>query len=197
MKASAERQNALFADKIAIVRGGALLFEGLSFTVAAGGALLVTGRNGAGKSSLLRAIAGMLPFAAGEWLNPFSLAWAGGEPALKPEQRVGAELRFWSALDGASNERRREAIDMMGIGSLLDLPAGVLSSGQRQRVSLARLVGSGADLWLLDEPTNALDTVSTERLLMAIARHRANGGLVIAATHQPLPLPDATTLHLG
>jgi heme exporter protein A len=186
----------LVAEGLALVRGGRLLFEGLSFVLAPGGALIVTGRNGAGKSSLLRLVAGLLEPAAGRLDNPFSVALLGGEPALKPDRRVADELGFWAALDGASREAREAAAEAMAVTALMEFRCGQLSSGQRQRVALARTVASGAQLWLLDEPTTALDAASEARLLEAIAAHRDGGGLVLAATHAPLPLPGAETLAL-
>ncbi|MFA7441626.1 MAG: heme ABC exporter ATP-binding protein CcmA, partial [Sphingomonadaceae bacterium] len=157
---------ALVADNLTLARGGMPLFAGLSFRVAPGEALLITGRNGAGKSSLLRAIAGLLPIGSGILRNPYRAAWAAGEPALKPDRSVEDELAFWAKLDGATNIS--VAIQAMGLDGLLDLPCGMLSSGQRQRVNLARAIASGALLWLLDEPTNALDTESANRLIAAI-----------------------------
>ena len=187
---------ALRANGLALVRGGRLLFEGLGFALSPGEALLVTGRNGAGKSSLLRLVAGLLEADAGELRNPFSTALLASDQALKPDGRVGAELRFWAGLDGASPETVAAAAKTMAVTALLDFRCGQLSSGQRQRVAIARTIASGAKLWLLDEPANALDSASEERLLAAIAAHRAGGGLVMAATHQPLPLPGALALAL-
>jgi heme exporter protein A len=186
----------LIAEGLALMRGGRLLFEGLAFTLEPGGALIVTGRNGAGKSSLLRLVAGLLEPAAGRVDNPFPTALLAGEPALKPDRRVADELGFWGALDGASTAARAAAADAMAVTALLAFRCGQLSSGQRQRVALARTVASGARLWLLDEPTTALDSASEVRLLDAIAAHRAAGGLVLAATHSPLPLPGAALLAL-
>ena len=186
----------LTGEGLALVRGGRLLFEGLGLSVAAGGALIVTGRNGAGKSSLLRLVAGLLEPDAGTLLNPFSTALLSSDQALKPDGRVSAELAFWAGLDGASPERLAAAVEAMAVGPLMDFRCGQLSSGQRQRVAMARTIASGARLWLLDEPANALDSASEARLLAAIAAHRETGGLVLAATHQPLPLPGAAALAL-
>lgn len=181
---------------LALVRGGRLLFEGLDLQLAPGEALIVTGRNGAGKSSLLRLVAGLLEPDEGVLENPFPMALLASDQALKPDGRVSAELSFWAGLDGASAAAVAAAAEAMAVTPLLDFRCGQLSSGQRQRVAIARTIASGAQLWLLDEPTNALDAASEERLLAAVAGHRASGGLVMAATHQALPLPGARALSL-
>lgn len=181
---------------LALVRGGRLLFEGLDLELAAGEALIVTGRNGAGKSSLLRLVAGLLEPDEGSLENPFPTALLASDPALKADGRVRDELAFWADLDGAKAADVAAAADAMAVAPLLDFRCGQLSSGQRQRVAIVRTMASGAKLWLLDEPTNALDSASEERLLAAVAVHRAGGGLVMAATHQALPLPGARWLEL-
>lgn len=187
----------LKATHIALARGGRLLFEDLSFAVGPGEALVLTGPNGAGKSSLLRLIAGLLDPAAGEIERPARIGLLASEQALKPDRKLGDELAFWARLDGASPEAIAEAAELAGIAPLLDLGCRMLSSGQRQRAAIARLIAGGFSLWLLDEPTNALDQRSTDRLLTAIERHRAAGGLVVAATHQPLDLAGAERLDLS
>ena len=189
--------DALVASDLALVRGGRLLFEGLNFRVARGEALLVTGPNGAGKSSLLRLIAGLLEAFEGQLENPFATALQAGEPALKSDRRLGSELAFWARLDGADTAAVLAAATQMAIDTLLDLPCAMLSAGQRQRAALARMIASGAPLWLLDEPTAALDATSETRLLHAIAAHRANGGLVVAVTHHALAIPDAMPLRIS
>lgn len=187
----------LIADDLSLSRGGRPLFDGLHFRLGAGDALLIAGRNGAGKSSLLRLLAGLLAPTAGKVSNPFATGWVAAETALKPDRLVRDELRWWAALDAASAETVDSACAAMAVTALLDFRCGQLSSGQRQRVALARLVASGARLWLLDEPTNALDSASEQRLLAAIDAHRAGGGIVVAASHSPLPMPGARRLELG
>jgi heme exporter protein A len=191
------RQEALLVAGLAIARGGRLLVSGLDLSLAPGEALLLTGPNGAGKTSLIRCLAGLLPPFEGRIDNPFAVALAGTEPALKPEQRLGAELGFWARLDGADAAARARAVEAMALAPLLELPCGWLSAGQRQRAALARVIASGAPLWLLDEPSAMLDSASTARLETALAAHLAQGGLAIAATHQPLAIPGARTLALG
>lgn len=186
-------------------RGGREVFRDVGFSVASGEALLLTGRNGAGKSSLLRMIAGLLRIAGGR------LDFAGGDPdhdigeqahylghldAFKPSLTVLENLSFWvSYLHGAGQPCG--ALEAVGLGSLADLPAAYLSAGQKRRLSLARLVAIERPLWLLDEPTSALDVSAQAMLLDLMRKHLAAGGLIIAATHHMLDLPNARELRLG
>lgn len=186
----------LVAEDVALERGGRRVLEAVSFTLAPGEALLLTGPNGSGKTSLLRALAGLLEPAAGRIDNPFATAFHGPELALKPDSPLGKELAFWAGLDGCGRADVAAAAEAMGLEDLLALPVAYLSAGQKTRAALVRLIASGATLWLLDEPTSTLDARSAERLEQVIARHLAGGGLVVAATHRPL-LPGARTIRLG
>jgi heme exporter protein A len=205
----------LEARGLACLRGERVVFAGVSFRVPPGAALLLTGANGAGKSSLLRLLAGLLPPAAG------ALLWDGGDAladraaharrlrylspqdALKPALTARESLRFAARLHGGGGGGggADAALDALGLLPLADLPVRLLSTGQRRRLALARLAlasaaGAAAPLWLLDEPTLGLDAASVARLGGLLARHRAAGGAVVAATHLPLPLPDAAELRL-
>lgn len=180
-------------DRVACRRGGRLLFEKMSLTLAPGEAAVVTGPNGVGKSSLLRLAAGLLLPAAGTVEAP-ALALADDRLALDERRRLGAALGFWAGLDGGD---AGAAMAAMGLDHLADAPVRILSAGQRKRATLARVVASGALLWLLDEPVNGLDVEGQERLAAAMAAHRAAGGAILAATHQPLGLNDAKTVALG
>ena len=180
-------------EEVACRRGGRLLFEGLSLTLAAGEAALVRGPNGVGKSSLLRLAAGLLKPASGT-VTAAEAALADEHLALDERQTVAAAIAFWSRLAG------REAapgIAAMGLDRLADVPVRMLSTGQRKRAALARVIASGASLWLLDEPANGLDAEGQARLEAAMAAYRAAGGAVLAASHQPLSLPGATMVTLG
>lgn len=194
----------LSAQALCCRRGGRLIFEGLGFSVAAGEALLVTGRNGAGKSSLLRMIAGLLRIAGG------TLSLAGGDPersigeqahylghsdAHKPSLTVEENLAFWIAWLGGTGDPR-DALAALGIEQLAALPAAYLSAGQKRRLSIARLVAVKRPLWLLDEPTSALDAASQAMLLDLMRAHLSGGGMIIAATHLPLGLDGARELRL-
>jgi heme exporter protein A len=179
----------LALDAVACLRGGRLLFEGLSLSLAPGEAALVTGPNGAGKSSLLRLAAGLLRPAAGT-VSQADAALADEHLALDERQRLEDALAFW-AKDWASG------MAAMGLAPLAKVPVRMLSAGQRRRAALARVVSSGAPLWLLDEPGNGLDADGLARLEAAMAAHRAGGGAILAATHQPLGLDGARAVRLG
>jgi heme exporter protein A len=195
----------LEARDLACWRGERAVFAGLSFTLAPGGAMLLTGPNGAGKSSLLRLMAGLVPPAEGRllWNGEDALAdragharrlrYLGHGDALKPALTARENLDFYARLWGGETA---PALAALGLEGLADLPARVLSSGQKRRLALARLALAPASLWLLDEPTVGLDAASIERLGALLAAHRDRGGIVLAATHLPLPLKDAAELAL-
>ncbi|MGK9167410.1 heme ABC exporter ATP-binding protein CcmA [Inquilinus limosus] len=191
----------LTAESLACLRGGRLVFAGLSFRLGPGGALVLTGPNGSGKSSLLRLVAGLVPAFAGrlDWTGgPGSIAYLGHQDAVKPALTPREALGFWGSLSGAAldTEALAAAIAAVGLEGLDDLPCRYLSAGQRRRLALARLELGQSRLWLLDEPTLGLDAASVARLEDRIARHRAAGGLVMLATHVPLALDGAGRLAL-
>jgi heme exporter protein A len=178
---------------VACVRGGRLLFEGLDLILEPGGAALVAGPNGAGKSSLIRIAAGLLPAAAGTVERGAPAALADEGLALDAKRPLARALGFWSRLDGVD---AGEAMAAMGLTALAGMPVRMLSTGQRKRAALARVVASGAPLWLLDEPANGLDAEGQARLEAAMAAHRAGGGAILAASHQPFALPDSVRVTL-
>lgn len=181
---------------VACLRGGRLLFEDIGFSLAAGGAALVTGPNGAGKSSLLRLAAGLLDPAMGRIDVSAPVALSDEQLALDPRLPLADALGFWARLDGRSPADVTAALDAMGIGHLAPVPVRMLSTGQRRRASLARVIAGGVPIWLLDEPGNGMDADALDRLGAVIAAHRAGGGIVIAATHQPLALDQPVTIML-
>lgn len=166
-------------EQVALRRGGRLLFDDLDLALRPGEAIQVTGPNGSGKSSLIRLAAGLLRQEKGH-VERSALALADDNLALDRELPLHRALRFWGANVGLG-------MDAAGIGHLADVPVRLLSSGQAKRAMLARVIASDAPLWLLDEPLNALDAEGSKRLLGMIERHRAAGGGVVAASHQPLP----------
>jgi len=201
----------LSASALAARRGGRLVFADLGFTLARGGALVLVGRNGSGKSTLLRLLAGLGRPAAGTvaWdgvpidddaeSHRQRVAYVGALDALKPALTIAENLALARALKGLARDDGAidAALDAFDLAERADLPARVLSQGQHRRAALARLVAAPAPLWLLDEPTLALDAPSIERLGAAIAAHRDGGGCIVAATHVALPLGPHHTLHLG
>ncbi len=183
-------------SNLACVRGGRVLFKGLNATLGRGDALLLTGPNGVGKSSLLRLIAGLLPAYAGTLTFEGRLALSDENPALDPRLPLAKALGYWAGMDGTGPMAVSAALEALDMTRLAEVPVRLLSTGQRRRANLARVLASGADIWLLDEPGNGLDTASLALLERAIAAHRAKGGIVVVASHQPLGLLDAQTLAL-
>jgi heme exporter protein A len=190
---------------LACVRGGREVFSGLGFALDGGEALLVTGHNGAGKSSLLRMVAGLIRTAAGR------LAVTGGDPektiaeqchylghhdALKPSLTVAENLEFWARYLGGA-EPPQAALAAVGLAALAGLPAAYLSAGQQRRLSIARLLAAPRPIWLLDEPTSALDREAQDTLAVLMRAHLAGGGLILAAAHGPIGLERAKELRLG
>ena len=186
----------LVAVNLACRRGDRLLFDGVNFRVDPGAALTLEGPNGSGKSSLLRLLAGLLAPAAGCIDGGGARGFLGHDTALKPRQRLGDELAFWAQIDG-SGDRLSAAMAAVNVAGLADVPCRHLSSGQRRRAGLARVIAGGTPLWLLDEPTAGLDAASCGLLAAAMAAHRATGGLIVAAVHGDIGLGDHQTLRLG
>jgi heme exporter protein A len=196
----------LAAEDVAVFRGERLVFRDLSLVVPPGGAVVLAGPNGSGKSTLLRLLAGLVRPAAGRlsWdgIDAFSdiaghgrrVTYLGHQDAVKPGLTVTENLLFAAAVSGRPI---LAALEALGLETLADLPARMLSAGQKRRLALSRLMLSTASVWLLDEPTLGLDAAAIDRFGDLLARHRAAGGMVVAATHVPLPLPAAAGLRLG
>lgn len=171
---------------LACRRGGRVLFAGLDLDLAAGQSALIAGPNGIGKSSMLRIVAGLLSPFAGTVAATGRIALTDEAAALDREKTLRAALGFWAKLDGAGLDRVDTALSSLGIAHLADIPVRILSTGQRKRAALARTIASGADIWLLDEPANGLDVASAQALAAVVEQHRANGGIILAASHTPL-----------
>jgi heme exporter protein A len=195
----------LCAVDLACHRGGRDVFSGLGFAVVSGEALTITGRNGAGKSSLLRTIIGLARIVHGrivleggdpELTVAEQAHYLGHQDALKPSLSVRENLSFWAGFLGAGPADIRPALDAVGLHELADLPAAYLSAGQRRRLSIARLLAVKRPLWLLDEPTSTLDTSAQERLAGFMHAHLKEGGIILAATHATLGLSGAKELQL-
>lgn len=187
-------------------RGDTVLARDLTFELSPGEAVLLTGRNGTGKTSLLRALAGFIePDAGAITLNdespanaaPDFMAWLGHADGLKSAETVRAALRFWADLYCEPRTAIMPALRALEVDHLIDRPAARLSRGQQRRCGLARIVLANRPLWLLDEPAGPLDGEGRACLAALVAAHRARGGMVIAATHQPLDWPGAHSLDMG
>jgi heme exporter protein A len=196
----------LVGKDLTCVRGGREVFKGLNFSLSGGEALVVSGRNGAGKSSLLRMLSGLIAATAG------TLALTGGDAeatpgeqahyvghldAVKPSLSVSENLGFWAAYLGGDATGIDHALDAVDLEPLASLPAAYLSAGQRRRLSIARLLAVPRPLWLLDEPTSALDQPSQLRLAELMRAHLAGGGMIVAAAHGPIGLERVRELKLG
>jgi heme exporter protein A len=186
-------------------RGGREVFAGVGFQLAAGQALAVTGRNGAGKSSLLRIVGGFIRPAGGRlWLeggdSELSIAeqahYLGHQDAVKPSLSVAENLRFWTAFFADAATKVEDALEAVGLRAIAALPAAYLSAGQRRRLSIARLLAVKRPIWLLDEPASTLDAAGRDRLTSFMQFHLAGGGLILAATHGELGLSGAQELSL-
>jgi heme exporter protein A len=184
---------------VSCMRGGRMLFEGLSFMLAQGGAALVSGPNGIGKSSLIRIAAALLAPVQGTVESISVRALMAEAPALDTARPLTEALLFWAKLDARADPKGRvaRALRATALEPLAGVPVRLLSTGQRRRAALARVVASEAPLWLLDEPANGLDTTSVARLTALIAAHRAAGGAALIATHLPIDLPGAQSIALG
>lgn len=202
----------LSGEDLTCVRAERVVFRSLSFRLSAGGALVLTGANGSGKSSLLRLLAGLLRPATGRlcWdgcevrddpeAHRRRIRWLGHADGIKATLTAAENLLPWAVLWGGGRnavERVDEALDAFGIARLADVPARYLSAGQRRRLALSRLLLVPGVVWLLDEPRTALDSDAVSRLDRVIARHRAAGGLVVMALHGEGAPPDADVLTLG
>jgi heme exporter protein A len=199
----------LKAEELAARRGEDLLFADISFDLGAGEALVLTGRNGSGKSTLLRVVAGLLPAEAGRvlWTGEGEAMRAceachylGHRNAMKAELTVQENLSFWKSflgdLEGGAGISVAEAADRVGLGGIAHLPFGYLSAGQQRRMAFAKLLVAYRPVWILDEPTAALDTRAEQTFTDLIQQHLAAGGMLLAATHQPLGLENATELRM-
>jgi heme exporter protein A len=192
----------LIIEDLAVERGERRLFKGLNLILEAGEAVALTGANGAGKTSLLRAVAGLIRPAAGavrfegpqgpveaEDARASGLHLLGHHDGLKTGRTAGEELGFWSAWMGAAPGGVERAVEAFDLEPLMDLEVRKLSAGQRRRLGLARLIASPRPLWLLDEPLAPLDAARRARFGTMMGEHLAGGGLILAAVHDPLPIP--------
>ena len=182
----------LAARDIACRRGDRLLLRGLSFSLGAGEALQLAGANGIGKSSLMRILAGLLVPFAGTVEREGTIGLLDERPALDPHLPLGEALGFWQRLDGPHDNRAAD----LGLAGLEDVPVRYLSTGQKKRAALARLIGQQAPLWLLDEPLNGLDTRGVALVEGLVAEHCSEGGIAVIASHQQIAVPGLARMEL-
>lgn len=183
----------LAAHDLACRRGERVLFRALDFALRPGEALHLAAANGIGKSSLIRILAGLLRPHAGSVEREGEVGLLDEHPALDPHLPLGRALAFWQRIDGPANND----LTQLGLAELLDVPVRFLSTGQKKRAALARLVGQQAPLWLLDEPLNGLDTAAIATVEALIVAHCAAGGIAVIASHQPLALAGLQRLELA
>ena len=203
-----------WGEKLTCVRGERIVFKDLNFELSPGGALILIGPNGSGKSSLLRMMAGLLRPADGSmmWSEPGEepeealddidahggrLHYVGHHDAVKPVLTAAENIGFWAHVRGGGEDTIAESLDVFDIKHLYDVPGRFMSAGQKRRVNLARIIAAPAPLWLLDEPTTALDKATIKRLEDAIQRHRDGGGMVVLSTHADVNTPGSQTLNLA
>jgi heme exporter protein A len=184
-------------NEVACIRGDRLLFEELSLALGRGDALWLRGPNGAGKSSLIRLAAGLLRPAAGTVERRERVALIDEAAALDAELPLRRALDFWARVDTVDGHTVDRAMAEMALAPLAEVPVAMLSTGQRKRAAMVRVIASGAPIWLLDEPANGMDDAAQARLVAAIAKHRANGGAVLLASHFALGVPELAELDMG
>lgn len=189
-------QPSIIAERLSCVRGDRMLFAGLSLRLSGGEALQLTGPNGVGKSSLMRILAGLLRPLSGDIRREGQTALLDERHALEAHLPLGRALDFWARCDRVPADRMAEVARATGVADLLDVPVRYLSTGQRKRAALARTIAGHAPIWLLDEPLNGLDSASVVMVERLAARHCKQGGICIAASHQPIALPGGHRLDI-
>jgi heme exporter protein A len=184
-------------ENIAVVRGNRLVLDRLSLAAQPGDIVWIRGANGCGKSTLLRLVAGLLPKVSGQLMVEGKIALADENLALDPNLPLETALLFWARLDGAASDAREMALVAMDLVALADVPVRYLSTGQRKRATLSRLLASQAPVWLLDEPYNGLDSDNAARLDSALLKHSGNGGIALVAAHQAPSINVAQSISLN
>ncbi len=183
-------------NEVAVARGGITVLEGVSFQLDAGHALILRGENGIGKTTLLRAIAGLQPTVNGMIKAPDeSIAFASHVDGIKAQLTVRENLEFWAEVYGNASSDVDAAIQAMNLTELIDRPAAQMSAGQKRRLGLGRLLVTARPIWVLDEPTVSLDRASVALFADIVRAHLAGGGAALIATHIDLEI-EAETLDL-
>ncbi len=186
----------LVLENVAVFRGNRLVLQKFSLDAGSGDIVWIRGANGSGKSTLLRLIAGLLPIASGQMKVEGTIALADENLALDANQPLDKALNMWATMDGAAAGLREAALIAMDLVPLADVSVRYLSSGQRKRASLSRLLASQTTIWLLDEPYNGLDSANSTRLDAALLKHASSGGIALVAAHQAPSINVAVSLLL-
>ena len=187
---------ALDVAALACRRGDRLLFRQVSFALAAGQALHLAGPNGIGKSSLMRILADLMPAYAGHVIRSGTVALLDERTALEPQLPLGKALAFWQNIDQPDPAQNAAAINQLGLGDLLDVPVRYLSTGQKKRAALVRVIGQNAPIWVLVEPLNGLDRDAVALVETLVSRHCTSGGIAVIASHQPFAMADMARFDL-
>lgn len=185
------------AEGVACRRGDRVLFAGFSLALEPGGAVQLAGANGVGKSSLIRILSGLMRPYAGYVTRSGPVGLVDERPALDPAVPLGRALRFWRGIDGAAADTQREDAERLGLADLMDVPVRYLSTGQKKRAALARLLNQKAPIWLLDEPLNGLDSAAVTLVESLVAAHCGAGGIAVIASHQAFALPGLQRIELA
>lgn len=190
------REAQLQLENVAVIRGGRLVIQGLSLQALAGDIIWLRGANGSGKSTLLRCLAGLLPTASGQRRLSGSIALADDNISVDRDLTLEKALGLWAKMDGASAEQQQASLTAFDLAGLAEVPVSYLSTGQRKRAALARVLNSAAQIWLLDEPYNGLDNANCSSLDEKLTRHAQAGGIAVVAAHRPPSINVAATISL-
>ena len=183
-------------ENVAVIRGGRIVLQKLSFGAQAGDIIWLRGANGSGKSTLLRLMAGLLPAASGRCTVAGKIGLTDERLSLDLGLTLEKAIEFWAKMDGADAAEQQDALNALDLAALAEIPLSYLSTGQRKRAALARIFTSKADIWLLDEPYNGLDSANAARLDARLTKHAQNGGIAVVAAHQPPTINVAATISL-
>ncbi len=183
-------------ENVAVIRGGRIVLQKLSFGAQAGDIIWLRGANGSGKSTLLRLMAGLLPAASGRCTVAGKIGLTDERLSLDLGLTLEKAIEFWAKMDGADAAEQQDALNALDLAALAEIPLSYLSTGQRKRAALARIFTSKADIWLLDEPYNGLDSANAARLDARLTKHAQNGGIAVVAAHQPATINVAATISL-
>ena len=183
-------------EEVAVIRGGRIVLQKLSFGAQAGDIIWLRGANGSGKSTLLRLMAGLLPAASGRCTVAGKIGLTDERLSLDLGLTLEKAIEFWAKMDGADAAEQQDALNALDLAALAEIPLSYLSTGQRKRAALARIFTSNADIWLLDEPYNGLESANTARLDARLTKHAQNGGIAVVAAHQPATINVAATISL-